>query len=381
MPDQGLSFLSVGEPDLTEKEIEAVVSILRKGWLTRGEECFHFEREFGEKVGATHTLAVNSCTAALHLALLVHNVGPGDEVILPSLTFASTGHTVVHSGATPVFADIDPETYCIDPEHVQSILSPRTKAVVAVHYGGHPADLKSLRNIAESNGIVLIEDAAHALGASYEGKPIGCEGGTACFSFYTNKNITTAEGGMLVLPDEERLARAERLSLHGMNRDAWKRFAEGRKWRYAIEEFGFKYNANDLLAALGRVQLARLEEIQSQRRRVWKAYDERLQNDARFILPPQQGPIEHARHLYVLRLTEGRGTDRDAWVDRLRERQIGATVHYDPLHLHPAYRERFGTKEGMLPMTEKIANQIFSIPLHSKMKEEDVERVVKVLLE
>ncbi len=380
MTDQSLPFLAIGEPDITEKEIDAVVAILRKGWLTRGEECLQFEREFAAKVSTPHTLAVSSCTAALHLALLIHNVGPGDEVILPSLTFASTGHTVVHCGANPVFAEIDPETYCIDPAHAESLITAKTKAIVAVHYAGHPADLNALMGLCKSKGIPLIEDAAHALGASYDGEMIGCEGSTACFSFYTNKNITTAEGGMLTVPTEDLLARAERLGLHGMDRDAWKRFADGKKWRYSIEEFGFKYNANDLLAALGRAQLSRLDEMQAKRKQVWDWYNERLSRHGQFVLPPHQGSIEHARHLYVLRLNEGSGADRDALVDRLRENRIGVTVHYDPLHLHPAYRERFGTKNGMLPVTEDLAQKIFSVPIHSKMTEGEVDRVVGVLL-
>jgi len=381
MTDQSFPFLAIGEPDITEKEIDAVVSILKKGWLTRGEECQRFEREFTEKVGASHALALSSCTAALHLALLIHNVGPGDEVILPSLTFASTGHTVVHCGAKPVFAEIDPGTYCIDPRHVESLMGSRTQAIVAVHFAGHPSDLRTLRRISETKGIPLIEDAAHALGAAFECESIGRKGATACFSFYTNKNITTAEGGMLVVPNEDLLTRAERLSLHGLDRDAWKRFAEGKKWRYSIEGFGFKYNANDLLAALGRAQLSRLDEMQAKRKQVWNWYSDRLKDDDRFILPPHQGPIKHARHLYALRLSESSGIDRDALVDRLRGQRIGATVHYDPLHLQPAYRERFGTKEGMLPVTENVAKNILSLPMHSKMHEEDVERVVRVLLQ
>lgn len=379
MSEPSPPFLAVGEPDITDEEIDAVVSVLRGGWLTRGEECLAFEREFAERVGAAHSLAVSSCTAALHLALLIHDIGPGDEVILPSLTFASTGHVIVHCGATPVFAEVDPVTYCLDPSHVETLLSPKTKAIVAVHYAGLPADLPRLRALAERRGIPLIEDAAHALGASIEGRAIGAAGSLACFSFYTNKNLTTAEGGMLTVPSEALLARAERLSLHGLDRDAWRRFADGRKWRYTIEEFGFKYNANDLLAALGRAQLRRLDEMQARRREVWGWYTDRLGSDARFILPPEAEGIEHARHLFVLRLQDEAGIDRDGLIEKLRAHRIGATVHYDPLHLHPAYRNRFGTREGMLPVTEKTAANILSLPLHSRMREEDVERVMGVV--
>ncbi|MCA9438089.1 MAG: DegT/DnrJ/EryC1/StrS family aminotransferase, partial [Candidatus Omnitrophica bacterium] len=336
-------------------------------------------REFCQKVQNSHALVVSSCTAALHLALLINNVGPGDEVILPSLTFASTGHTVVHCGAIPVFGEVRENTYCLDPSHVETLVTSRTKAIVAVHYAGHPADLTALREMAKSKGLALIEDAAHALGASREGRQIGDSGSTACFSFYTNKNITTAEGGMLTLPNEEQLARAERLSLHGLDRDAWKRFADGKKWRYSIEEFGFKYNANDLLAALGRAQLSRLDEMHRKRHQVWDWYTSRLKGDSRFHLPPEEGVIDHARHLYVLRLREGVEIDRDQLVDSLRDQRIGATVHYDPLHLHPAYRQRFRTGDGLLPLTERIAGRILSLPLHPKMSETDVERVVLAL--
>ncbi len=367
--------IPIGEPDLTGLEQEAVLGVLHHGWLTRGAECMAFEKEFKGVVRADYALALNSCTAALHLALLVHGIGPGDEVILPSLTFAATGHVVVHCGATPVFAEVDPETYCLDPNHVEALITPRTRAILPVHYAGHPADLNQLHTIAEQHDLVLIEDAAHALGASWEGKSIGSKGSTACFSFYSNKNITTAEGGMLTLPDASLHERAVILSLHGMSQDAWNRFGVEGSWRYQVTHFGFKYNANDLLAALGRAQLSRLPEMQARRTKAWVFYQEMFNDDGRVQVPVERSGVTHARHLYVLQLTDQSKVSRDEVVTSLRAKGIGATVHYDPLHLHPAYRERFGTREGMLPVTERLAARIFSLPMHSKLTEQQVNRI------
>ena len=367
--------IPIGEPDLTGLEQEAVLEVLRRGWLTRGVECLAFEEEFKGVVGADHALALNSCTAALHLALLVHDIGPGDEVIIPSLTFAATGHVVVHCGATPVFAEVDPETYCLDPFHVETLITSRTRAILPVHYAGHPADLNHLRMISHKHGLVLIEDAAHALGASWEGTPIGSAGTTACFSFYSNKNITTAEGGMLTLPDPGLHERAVILSLHGMNKDAWNRFGADGSWRYQVTHFGFKYNANDLLAALGRAQLSRLPEMQVRRYKAWDFYQEMFGDDGRVQVPVERTGITHARHLYPLQLTGQSKATRDEVVTALRAKGIGVTVHYDPLHLHPAYRQRYATREGMLPVTERLASRLFSLPMHSKLTEQQVNRV------
>ncbi len=374
-PEGTEEFIPIGEPDITPLERQAVLEVLKGGWLTRGAECLAFESEFCQAVGSSHALALNSCTAALHLALLVHRVGPGDEVILPSLTFAATGHVVVHVGATPVFAEIDPETYCLDPNHVEALLSSRTKAILPVHYGGHPADMDSLRNLADRHGLILIEDAAHALGAAYRGAPIGAGRSCACFSFYSNKNITTGEGGMLTLPAEDLLDHATRLSLHGMSKDAWKRFGGRGDWRYRVTEFGYKCNANDILAALGRVQLSRLPEMQERRARAWAFYREMFDGDPRLILPPEQPTVVHARHLYPLRLGDEARAERDGLVDTLRSKGIGATVHYDPLHLHPAYRERFGYKSGMLPVTEHVAARVLSLPMHSLLNDQQLNHV------
>jgi len=375
MTEQTGDFIPIGEPDLSQTEVSAVAELISRGWLTRGPECQAFEEEFRALVEGDYLLFVSSCTAALHLALLVHGIGPGSEVILPSLTFAATGHSVVQCGALPVFAEVDPETYCLDPSHVESLIGPDTRALIAVHYGGHPADLVCLRELAKKNGLALIEDAAHAIGAATAEGPVGRSGSTACFSFYSNKNLTTSEGGMLTLPEKGMLERATRLSLHGIDKDAWRRFGKQSSFRYAVTEFGYKYNATDLMAALGRAQLSRFGEMQSSREDAWRGYNERFAGESRITLPPEQPDITHARHLYVIRLTDRGGTRRDEFVQNLRSRGIGATVHYDPLHLHPAYRDRFGTKEGMLPITEDIADSLVSLPLHSRLTDEQVARV------
>lgn len=365
----------LGEPDLSRREKEAVLDVLDRGWLTRGDECVKFEEEFRERVRAEHALAVNSCTSALHLALAIHEIGPGDEVILPSLTFAATGHVVVHQGATPVFADIEETTYCIDPAHVESLITPRTRAVMPVHYAGHPCNLDRLRTICETHGLALIEDAAHALGAAHAGRPIGAGNAIACFSFYSNKNITTGEGGMLTLPDANLFEKAQQLSLHGMDSDAWKRYSGKGKGRYQVTEFGYKYNANDILAALGRVQLSRLDEMQSRRASAWSFYDAMFEDDGRIEVPPVGEGITHARHLYPIRISEDSSARRDEVVETLRDKNIGVAVHYDPLHLHPAYRDRFHTCEGQLPVTERIARNLISLPMHSKLTDQQLNRV------
>lgn len=371
----------IGQPDLTAEEQEAVHGVLRRGWLTRGPECAAFEQEFCEFVQASQALMVSSCTAALHLALLVQDIGPGDEVILPSLTFSATAHVVVQCGATPIFAEIDPITYCLDPSHAESLITPRTKALMPVHFGGHPADLKRLRGIADRHGLALIEDAAHGLAAAIDGVRIGALPSTACFSFYSTKNITTAEGGMLVMADANRLKRAERLSRHGMDNDAWARQqGEAPEWRYVVDEIGYKYNANDLLAALGRIQLKRLPGMQEKRAQAWSFYQEMFADDDR-LAPPQTTPgMTHAMHLYVLRLLEDCGNRRDEIVTTLRSKGIGATVHYDPVHLQPVYQKRFGTRKGQLPVTEEIAANILSLPMHSRMTDQQTNRVSCELL-
>lgn len=374
-------LIYIGQPDLTADEQEAVLGVLRRGWLTRGPECAAFEKEFCESVQASQALMVSSCTAALHLALLVQDIGPGDEVILPSLTFSATAHVVVQCGAKPVFAEIDPATYCLDPSHAESLITPRTRALMAVHFGGHPADLKRLRDIASRHGIALIEDAAHGLGGAIDGTPVGAAPSIACFSFYSTKNITTAEGGMLADPDPARLKRAERLSRHGMDTDAWVRQeGEAPVWRYVVDEIGYKYNANDLLAALGRIQLKRLQEMQQKRAQAWSFYQEMFSDDDRLAPPQTSFGMTHAMHLYLLRLCDECSADRDEVVTTLRSKGIGATVHYDPVHLQPVYQKRFGTRKGQLPVTEKIASRILSLPMHSRMTDQQANRVSIELL-
>jgi perosamine synthetase len=377
MASDKLDYIPIGEPDITESEINAVVGVLRGGWLTRGRECQVFEQEFALQVGAAHALYVNSCTAALHLALEIHGIRSGDEVILPSLTFAATGHSIVQHGAQPVFAEIDPSGYCLSAADVLHRITPKTRAIMAVHYAGYPADLAALRKICADHQLVLIEDAAHALGAAWQGIPIGGGDSTSCFSFYSNKNMTTAEGGMLTIPNRELMEHATRLSLHGMNLDAWNRFGAEGSWRYAVTEFGYKYNGNDLLAALGRAQLGRFNAMQAQRQRAWEWYTELLVDEERIICPSLPPDGVHACHLFVIRLQAPWNGQRDGLVSGLRHRGIGATVHFDPLHLHPAYVNRFGTQTGMLPVTEQIASALVSLPMHSKLTQGMVERVVR----
>jgi dTDP-4-amino-4,6-dideoxygalactose transaminase len=357
------------EPDITEAEKQAVLEVLSRRWLAYGPECLAFEEEFCRLTGAEHALALNSFTSALQIALRVHNIGPGDEVILPSLVSTATAHTILHTGATTVFAEIDPKTCCLDPIHAESLITPQTRAVIAVHYAGHPASLDVLRRMASENGLALIEDASHALGASDQGTPIGGGSSIVCFSLGIGSNLSTGEGGMLTLPTRELRERALRLSGDG----SAEQDLDG--WRNEVLEFGFSCRATDLAAALGRAQLARLPDMQKRRGKAWEFYNEMFGDDGRLILPPESPDTTHARCLYVLRLSEESNARRDEVVSALREKGIGASAHCHPVHLHPAYRQRFGFREGMLPASEAAAACLFSLPMHSRLTEQQVNRI------
>ncbi|MBM3462158.1 MAG: DegT/DnrJ/EryC1/StrS aminotransferase family protein [Armatimonadetes bacterium] len=362
-------------PLLGQEEIDEVVDTLKSGWLTTGPKTRRFEEAVALHVGAAHALGVSSCTAALHLALAALDVGPGDEVILPTMTFAATANVVVHVGATPILVDITPDTYNMDPDAVEAAITPRTRAIIAVHFAGQPCDLDRLQAIADRHGAVLIEDAAHAIGAHWRGRPVGSTSRAACFSFYPIKNMTTGEGGMLVTSDPVLEERARRLSLHGMSRDAWKRYSGSGSWFYEVVEAGFKYNMTDLEASLGIHQLARLEAWTGLREAYARRYDAAFAD--RFTVPYVDPRVRHARHLYPL-LVEG---DRDGFIEGLRERNIGTTVNFIPLHRHPFYRERLGLRPEAFPNAEWYYARTVSLPLYPKMTEADIDDVVAAVLE
>lgn len=373
-------FLIFGSPALGEAEIAEVVATLRSGWIGTGPRVARFETMFREYVGAEHAIAVNSCTAALHLSMVASGVGRGDEVITTPMTFCATANAVIHTGARPVFVDVERETGNIDAEQVEAALTPRTKAILPVHYAGRPCRMDRLEAIARRNGLLLIEDAAHALEAQYDGRRIGTIGDLTCFSFYVTKNVVTGEGGMVTTNDAAWAAKIKMLALHGMSQDAWKRFSDEGYRHYEVTVPGFKYNMTDIQAALGIHQLPRVAENAKRRRDIWALYDNAFR-DLPVIRPaPVQEHTVHARHLYTLLVgTDELGKTRDQVMNELIRLNIGTGVHYTALHLHPYYRLTFGHKRGDFPNAEFIGDRTLSLPFSGKLTDEDVSDVVNAV--
>jgi dTDP-4-amino-4,6-dideoxygalactose transaminase len=374
-------FLTFAPPSIGDEEIAEVVDTLRSGWITTGPKTARFEQEFARYLGAPGALAVNSCTAALHTALLTAGVGAGDEVITTPLTFAATANVIEHVRARPVFVDVDPETLQIDPDGLEAAVTARTRAIIPVHFGGHPADLDAVDTVAARHGLLVLEDAAHALPARFRGRLIGSRGNPVAFSFYATKNLTTGEGGMLTA-DPEFIERARIVSLHGMSHDGWKRYAEGGHWFYEVLLPGFKYNMSDIQAAMGLAQLAKLERHQARRRAVVRAYQAAFAGHDAFELPVERPEVEHAWHLYVLRLQPGvLRIGRDRFIEELTQRKIGTSVHFIPLHLHPYYRDTYGYAPDACPVAQSNYERMLSLPLHPGLSEADVEDVVGAVLD
>ena len=374
-------FLTFAPPSIGEEEIAEVVDTLRSGWITTGPKTARFEEEFARYLGAPGALAVNSCTAALHTALLTAGIGAGDEVITTPLTFAATANVIEHVRGRPVFVDVDPVTLQIDPALLEAAVTSRTRAIIPVHFGGHPADLDSIGTVATRHRLLVIEDAAHALPARYRGRLIGSGGNPVAFSFYATKNLTTGEGGMLT-GDPEFLHRARIASLHGMSHDGWKRYAEGGHWFYEVLLPGFKYNMTDIQAAIGLAQLARLDRLQARRRAVAAAYHAAFAGHDAFELPVERPEVEHAWHLYVLRLQPGvLRIGRDRFIEELTARKIGTSVHFIPLHLHPYYRDTYGYAPDAYPVALSNYERMLSLPLHPGLSEADVDDVVAAVLD
>lgn len=374
-------FLPFSPPAVGEQEIEEVIDTLRSSWITTGPKTRRFEQEFAAYLNSPAGLALNSCTAALHVALVTAGIGPGDEVITTPMTFAASVNVIEHVGATPVLVDVEPDTLNIDPARVAAAITSRTKAIIPVHYAGHPVDLDLLRALAKQHDLLLLEDAAHALPAKYKGKWIGESENPVAFSFYATKNLTTAEGGMLTATPEF-LDRARVVSLHGMSRDAWKRYDKGGSWFYEILLPGFKYNMTDIQAAIGLVQLRRLEGFQKRRREVVAAYAAAFGSVEALELPVERLDVESAWHLYVLRLnTAHLRIGRDEFVKELADRNIGTSVHFIPVHTHPYYRDKYGWKPESFPVAFGNYQRALSLPLHPMLTDEDVADVTAAVLD
>ena len=371
------TYLPFGRPNFTEKEIEAVVRVIRSGWIGMGPETIAFEDELARAVGASQVVTVNSCTSAIFLSLLSHKIGSGDEVICPSLTWCSTANAALYLGARPVFCDVDPATYCITPETVRAVLSPRTKAVIVVHFGGRAAEVAPLRAVLPPD-VAIIEDAAHAFGATFANRqPVGSSGNLTCFSFYANKNLATGEGGAIALNDATIAGRLRSLRQHGLPLDAWKRFIHPNTVLLSnqLTGLGYKMNYTDLQAALGRVQLQRQPEFAKRRLAIAREYQRCL----RGLRPNplfQSGStnLRHARHLFTIQLPfESLALSREELLLGLRARNIGATIHYTPLHTMPLY---CGRKRNLrLPVTERIARSILTLPISGSMTVDDAAEV------
>lgn len=386
MPSAALALVAApvpfAPPALGPEEIAEVVATLQSGWLSTGPRVKRFEQAFARHVGAPHAVAVNSCTAALHLSLLAAGVGAGDEVVTTPLTFCATANVVVHCGATPVFADVERGTGNLDPAAAEAAVTSRTRAVIPVHYAGRPADVVRLTRVAGQAGAALVEDAAHCVEGVVNGRRIGTTARFSCFSFYATKNLTTGEGGMITTSDNEAAAFFRVASLHGMDRDAWARYGPGQTGQYDVVLAGFKYNMTDIQAAIGLHQLARLDARHARRAAIWQAYDEGL---AGLPLERPQAPAPgtvHARHLYTV-LVDPRtaGVSRDELQARLSARGISTSVHFRALHLHPYYRDRFGLRRGMFPAAETISDRTLSLPLSAGMGGNAVDRVIEALHE
>ena len=370
------TYLSFSPPLIGEEEIAEVVDTLRSDWITTGPKAAQFEAEFAAAVSAPAAVAVNSCTAALHTALLASGIGPGDEVITTPLTFAATVNVVEHVGARPVLVDVERDTLTINPALIEAAITGRTRAIVPVHYAGHPADLDPIHGLARARRLLVLEDAAHAIPAAYRGRKIGSGANPVAFSFYATKNLTTAEGGMLT-GEHGFLERARLLTLHGLSRDAWKRYDKGGSWRYEVLAPGFKYNMTDIQAALGLWQLRKLPAFQERRRQIARRYTEAFHGDEAFELPVERPSVEHAWHLYVLRLRPGvLRIGRDRFIEELATRNIGTSVHFTPIHLHPYYRDKYGYNATSFPVAYDNFQRMLSLPLNPRLSDQDVADVI-----
>ena len=369
-------WLPVAAPWIGEREKQLVLETLDSGWITTGPKAHEFGRRIAELAGARHGLAVSSCTGALHLALAGLGVGPGDEVITSPYTFAASVNVIEHVGARPVLADVEPDTLCIDPRAIERALTPRTRAILTVDYGGHPCDYDAVHALARPRGLPVVADAAHALGAAWRERPVGSLATATAFSFYAIKNLSTGEGGAIVTDDDALMDRMAMLSLHGMDRDAWKRYTSAGSWFYEVAAPGFKYNLSDILAALGLGQLERFADFQRRRAAIVARYAEGFAGVSEVRLPRVRPGATHAWHLYPIALELERLTcDRAQFIEELRAENIGTTVNFIPIHFHPHFRDTLGLAPGSFPVAEDAYRRAITLPLFPRMSDGDVADV------
>lgn len=373
-------FLVYGAPKIGEAEINEVVDTLKSGWVGTGPKVAQFEQDFKAYKGVEYAVALNSCTAALHLSLVAAGVGPGDEVITTAMTFVASVNAILHAGATPVLADIDPHTLNIDPAAIRQKINENTKAILVVHFGGRPCEMDEIMEIVHAHELILIEDCAHAIETTYKGIPAGTFGTYGCLSFYVTKNIITAEGGMVISNNEEKAARIKVLGLHGMSKDAWKRFGDEGYKHYFVEELGFKYNMTDIQASLGIHQLKRVDEFWNRRETIWNRYQAAF-SDLPIGLPAQPAPeTRHAYHLYTILIdSKVCGISRDQFLVALTQLNIGTGVHYLSIPEHPYYQHNFGWNPDQYPHARQVGRQTLSLPLSPALTDEDVQDVIEAV--
>jgi dTDP-4-amino-4,6-dideoxygalactose transaminase len=370
-------YLPLTVPSIGELEKRLVLETLDSGWITTGKRAIELAARVAAMSGASHGVAVNSATGALHLALVALGIRPGDEVITSTNTFVACVNVMEHVGARPVLVDVEADTLCMDPAEVERAITPRTRAIMPVDYAGHPCDYGRLLPLARQAGVPLVEDAAHALGATWQGRPVGSFSDITAFSFYATKNLTTGEGGAAVTNDAKLAERLTLLSLHGMNRDAWKRYTDTGSWYYEVTAPGYKYNLSDVLAAIGVGQLEHFDAMQQRRREIVARYDAAFAEVPEVRGPSVRPDVTHARHLYTLSLQLERLTcDRARFITELRAENIGTSVHFIPIHFHPHFRETLGLAEGRFPVAENAYRRAVSLPLFPGLSDRDVDDVV-----
>lgn len=373
-------FLVFGSPLIEHPEIDEVIACMKSGWIGTGPKVQMLEQHFKEYKGSRFAMALNSCTAALHLSILSAGIKQGDEVILPTMTFAATANSVIHAGGTPIFADCQKDTMNIDPQDIERKITNKTKAIIPVHFAGRACNMKAIMNIAESHNLKVIEDCAHAIETEYHGKKAGTFGNFGCFSFYVTKNIITGEGGMVITDSKEDASQIKILGLHGMSKDAWKRFGDEGFKHYQVVYAGFKYNMMDLQAAIGIHQLSRIDKYWKRRQEIWLKYNEAFKGLPVFVPAPVEPNTRHAYHLYTLLIdTDKLSLTRDEFLDLMTEQNIGVGVHYIALHLHPFYQRTYGYKHGDFPNAKWVSDRTVSIPLSAKLTDEDVEDVIQAI--
>lgn len=377
---QRKEFLPFHQPFIGDEEIQEVVDTLKSGWITTGPKTKLFEDKFRDYVGSKCAIAVNSCTAALHLALVAAGIGPGDEVITTPYTFAATGEVILMVGAKPIFVDVLEDSVNIDPAEIKKAVTLKTKAIIPVHFAGHPCRMSEIIEIAKEHNLIVIEDAAHAIGAKYKDKKIGNIGDITAFSFYAIKNMTTGEGGMITTNDNELAEKMKILSLHGISKDAWKRYSASGSWYYEILYAGYKYNMMDLQAAIGIHQLAKLEAFWAIRQKYARMYHHAFSDMPEIKTPIPYDNGKHAWHLYVIQIDPNAlSIGRNQFIEALKAENIGTSVHFIPLHLHPYYKKTYGYKLGDYPRAERIYSNAISLPIFPKMTEEDVTDVINAV--